>query len=189
MKAAVLWDVGQPLSIEEVDLDPPKTGEVHVKVGAAGICRSDLHVMKGEATAKLPVVLGHEGAGTVLDVGLGVTSVKPGDRVILSFVPNCGRCFFCVSGRVNLCDVHAATGGFLYDGTTRLHKGGERITHQGKVACFAQETIVPESGCIRIDDSVPMSVAAFIGCCVTTGVGAAMFTAKITPGQTVAVIG
>tara|TARA_B100001123_G_C15308948_1_gene1023656 strand:- start:1527 stop:2621 length:1095 start_codon:yes stop_codon:yes gene_type:complete len=189
MKAAVLWDVGQPLSIEEVTLDPPKAGEVHVKVGAAGICRSDLHVMEGEAAAKLPVVLGHEGAGTVLDIGTGVTSVKPGDRVILSFVPNCGRCFFCVSGRVNLCEAHAATGGFLYDGTTRLHKGEDRITHQGKVACFAQETVVPESGCIRIDDSIPMPVAAFIGCCVTTGVGAAMFTAMISPGQTVAVIG
>ncbi len=117
MKAAVLWEVGQPLSVEEVELDPPKAGEVHVKVGAAGICRSDLHVMHGAASARLPVVLGHEGAGTVIDVGEGVTSVRPGQRVILSFVPNCGRCFFCLSGRANLCDAHASTGPFLYDGT------------------------------------------------------------------------
>ena len=189
MKAAVLWEVGQPLSVEEVELDPPKAGEVHVKVGAAGICRSDLHVMHGAAAARLPVVLGHEGAGTVIDVGEGVTSVKPGDRIILSFVPNCGRCFFCLSGRANLCDAHAATGAFLYDGTTRLHKGDQRIRHMGKVACFAQETVVPETGCIPVGDDVPLPVAAFIGCCVTTGVGAAMYTAKIGPGQTVAVIG
>ena len=189
MKAAVLYEVGQPLVIEEVELDPPKAGEVHVKIGAAGICRSDLHVMKGDGRSTLPTVLGHEGSGTVLDVGEGVTTVKPGDRVILSFVPNCGRCHFCLSGRANLCDLHGATTGTLFDGTTRLHKGDERITHYGKVACFAQEAIVPETGCIPVAADFPLAQAALIGCCVTTGVGAAMYNAKITPGSTVAVIG
>ena len=189
MKAAILYEVGQPLSIQKVELDPPQAGEVHVKIGAAGICRSDLHVMHGDAAATLPVVLGHEAAGTVLDVGESVTTVKAGNRVILSFVPNCGRCHFCLTGRANLCDANAATSGHMFDGTTRLHQGGQRMTHQGKVAGFAREAVVPESGCIPVDDDFPLAQAALIGCCVTTGVGAAMFTARIVPGSTVAVIG
>ena len=189
MKAAVLYEYGQPLSVEEVDLDPPKAHEVHVKVGAAGICRSDLHFMKGEARLDLPAVLGHEGSGTVLDVGEGVTSVKQGDRVIMSFVPNCGRCHFCLTGRSNLCDLHGATGPYMFDRTTRLHSGDQRIMHMGKVACFAQEVVVPETGCIPVDDDLLFPQAALIGCCVTTGVGAAIFTAKIVPGSAVAVIG
>ena len=189
MKCAVLYEYGQPLSIEDVELDPPKADEVHVKIGAAGICRSDLHFMKGEAHINLPAVLGHEGSGTVLNVGKGVTRVKPGDRVILSFVPNCGRCHYCLTGRANLCDTHAATSGTLFDGTTRLHRGDQRITHMGKVACFAQEAVVPETGCIPVDDDFPFGVAALIGCCVTTGIGAAIFNARIAPGSAVAVVG
>jgi NDMA-dependent alcohol dehydrogenase len=189
MKAAVLYEVGQPLSIEEVELDPPKAGEVHVKIGAAGICRSDLHFMHGNAPINMPAVLGHEGSGTVMDVGEGVTRVRPGDRVILSFVPYCGHCHFCLTGRANLCDAHAATGGTLFDGTTRLHKGDQRITHMGKVACFAHEAVVPETGCIPVSADFPLAQAALIGCCVTTGVGAAMFNARIVPGSTVAVVG
>ena len=119
--AAVLYDVNKPYSIETVELDPPRRGEVLVKVGAAGVCRSDLHFQKGEATIALPAVLGHEGAGTVLAVGDGVTMVKPGDRVILSFVPNCGHCPSCETGRPYLCDEHARTTGKLFDNTSRLH--------------------------------------------------------------------
>ena len=189
MKAAVLYEFGKPLSIEEIDLDPPKAGEVRVKIGGAGICRSDLHIMKGEANHKVPAVLGHEGSGTVLEIGEGVTRVKPGDTVILSFVPFCGHCHFCLNGRSNLCDTHASTAGTLFDGTTRLHKGEQRIAHMGKVACFAQEAVVPETGCVPIPSDIPLPQAALIGCCVPTGVGAAMFTAKLTPGSTVAVIG
>ncbi|MBI4197727.1 MAG: Zn-dependent alcohol dehydrogenase [Chloroflexi bacterium] len=189
MKAAVLYEPHHPLIIEDVALDPPKAGEVHVKIGAAGICRSDLHVIKGEANHLLPVVLGHEGSGTVLDVGQGVTRVKPGDRVILAFVPYCGHCHFCLSGRANLCDLHGATPGTLFDRTTRLHKGSQRIHHYGKVACFAQESVVPETGCIPVSPDFPLPQAALIGCCVTTGVGAAMYNARITPGSTVAVVG
>ena len=189
MKAAVLYEYGQPLALEEVELDPPMAGEVRVHIAAAGICRSDLHFMRGEARINLPAVLGHEGSAVVAEVGPGVTSVKPGDHVILSFVPNCGHCHFCTIGRTNLCDQNAATSGMLFDGTTRLHSGAQRITHMGKVACFAQEAVVPETGCILIDSDFPMAQAALIGCSTTTGVGAVIFNAKVEPGSTVAVIG
>ena len=189
MKAAVLYKPNEPMVIEEVELDPPKANEVKVRIGAAGICRSDLHMMKGDARINLPAVLGHEGSGVVEEIGEGVTTLKPGDHVILSFVPNCGRCHFCLTGRSNLCSAHAATGGTLFDGTTRLHKGDQRITHMGKVACFSQEAVVPESGCIPIPDHVPFPQAAFIGCCVSTGVGAVVFAAGVKPGSSVAVIG
>jgi Zn-dependent alcohol dehydrogenase len=122
-------------------------------------------------------------------VGEGVTRVKPGDHVILSFVPNCGLCFFCTTGRANLCEKHAATSGTLFDGTTRIHKGGQDISPFGKVACFAESTVVPETGCIPAPQALPMDRAALIGCCVTTGVGAAIFNAEVEPGSTVAVVG
>ena len=189
MKAAVLYEARQPLIVEDVELDDPKSQEVMVKIGAAGICRSDRHFMHGDAPIALPVVLGHEGAGTVEKVGPGVTSVKPGDQVILSFVPACGRCKSCVSGRSNLCDNHAATGANMYDGTCRLHKGGQEIHHMGKVACFAEHAVVPEAGVVPTGTTIPMDIAAMIGCCVPTGVGAAIYSAKIQPGSTVAVVG
>ena len=189
MKAAVLYDYNTPLVIEDLELDAPKAGEVRLKTGAAGICRSDLHFMKGEARTVLPSVLGHEGSGVVEQVGEGVTTFKPGDHVILSFVPNCGRCEFCTTGRPNLCDLHASTPGTLFDGTTRLHKGDQRITHFGKVACFAENMVVPESGCIPVPKEVPFEVAGLIGCCVTTGVCAVTLNAEVPPGSTVAVVG
>jgi NDMA-dependent alcohol dehydrogenase len=189
MKAAVLYETKTPLVVEDVELDDPKAQEVLVKIGAAGICRSDRHFMHGDAPILLPVVLGHEGAGTVEKVGPGVTSVKPGDQVILSFVPACGRCKSCVEGRSNLCDLHGATGANMYDGTCRLHKGGQDIHHMGKVACFAERAVVPESGCVPVGRPIPMDIAAMIGCCVPTGVGAAIYSAKIQPGSTVAVVG
>lgn len=189
MKAAVLYEYGKPLSIQEVELDAPNDYEVHIKVGAAGICRSDLHFMRGTGHIDLPAVLGHEGSGTVINVGKGVTKVKPGDRVIMSFVSSCGRCSFCLTGRSNICDLHGATGPYMFDRTTRLHQGKQRIAHMGKVACFAEEIIIPEVGCVPIDDVIPFPQAALIGCSVTTGVGAAMYTAKVAPGSTVAVFG
>ena len=189
MKAAVLWELGKPLTIEEVELDPPKVGEVRVKIGAAGICRSDLHYMKNEGVIATPAVLGHEGAGTVIELGEGVTTLNVGDRVILAFVPNCGRCKHCLTGRANLCDAHFTTGANMFDGTTRLHQGDTRIHHMGKVACFAQEAVVPESGCIKVPDDFPFPQAAYIGCCVTTGVGSAIYGAKVPAGSSVAVVG
>ncbi len=189
MKAAVLYEAGRPLVIEEVQLDPPKEHEVRVRVQAAGVCRSDLHYMKGEAAMPLPAVLGHEGAGIVEEIGAGVTSLKSGDHVVFSFVPYCGRCRYCLTGRSNLCDGHAATGAFLFDGTTRLHAGAQRIHHMGKVACFAAENVVPETGCVLIPESIPWPQAAFIGCCAPTGIGAALYAAGVTAGSSVAVVG
>ena len=188
-KAAVLYEVGQPLVVEEVELDDPKPQEVLVKIGAAGICRSDRHFMHGHAPIALPAVLGHEGSGTVERVGPGVTSVKPGDPVILSFVPACGRCKSCVQGHANLCDENMATGPRMFDGTCRLHKGGKDIHHMAKTACFAEYAVVPENGCVPLTTPIPMDIAAMIGCCVLTGVGAAIYSAKIEPGSTVAVVG
>ena len=188
--AAVLYAVNKPYSVETVDLDAPRRGEVLIKVGAAGVCRSDLHFQKGEATIALPAVMGHEGAGTVQSVGEGVTMVKPGDRVILSFVPNCGHCHSCESGHPHLCDEHARTTGKLYDGTSRLHaQSGQDLTHMGKVACFAEYAVVPEAGCIPAPAGLDFPQMALIGCSVTTGVGAAVFNARVQPGQSVAVIG
>src|SRR5256712_581393 len=184
--AAVLYDVTKPYSVESVELDPPKRGEVLIKVGAAGVCRSDLHFQKGEATIALPAVLGHEGAGTVERVGEGVSMVKPGDRVILSFVPNCGHCHSCESGRPHLCDEHARTTGKLYDNTSRLHtQAGQDCAHMGKVACFAEYAVVPEMGCIPAPASLDFPQLALIGCSVTTGVGAAVFNARGQPAHSV----
>jgi Zn-dependent alcohol dehydrogenase len=188
--AAVLHAVNKPYSIETVELDPPRRGEVLVKVGAAGVCRSDLHFQKGEATIAMPAVMGHEGSGTVEAVGEGVSLVKPGDRVILSFVPNCGHCHSCETGRPHLCDEHARTTGKLFDNTSRLHTlAGQDLTHMGKVACFADHAVVPEAGCIPAPAGLDFPQMALIGCSVTTGVGAALFNAGVQPGDSVAVIG
>ncbi len=190
IKAAVLYEPHKPYSVETVELDPPKRGEVLVKIGAAGICRSDLHFQKGEAAITMPAVLGHEGSGTVEAIGEGVTMVQPGDRVILSFVPNCGHCFFCETGRPQLCDPHARTAGKLFDNTSRLHTlDGQDVAHMGKVACFAEYAVVPEAGCILAPDTLDFPQMALIGCSVTTGVGAAVFNARVGPGDSVAVVG
>jgi S-(hydroxymethyl)glutathione dehydrogenase/alcohol dehydrogenase len=188
--AAVLYATNKPYSVETVDLDAPRRGEVLIKVAAAGVCRSDLHFQKGEATIAMPAVLGHEGAGTVQSVGEGVTMTKPGDRVILSFVPNCGHCHSCESGQPHLCDEHARTSGKLYDNTSRLHTlAGQDLTHMGKVACFAEYAVVPEMGCVPAPAALDFPELALIGCSVTTGVGAAVFNARVQPGDAVAVIG
>ena len=189
MKAAVLHEINAPLAIEDVELDPPKTREVRVRIAAAGVCRSDLHFMKGEAVIPTPAVLGHEGSAIVEEVGEGVTRVAPGDHVILTFAPPCGHCRSCLNGRPNTCDTHMATGPNMFDGTRRLHLNGQRLAHMGKVACFAEEAVVPETGCVKIDPSFPLPQAALIGCSVTTGIGAVLFNAKVEPGSSVAVVG
>ncbi len=189
MKAAVLYETNQPLVIEDLELDDPKQGEVLVKIGAVGICRSDRHFMLGHAPIDLPVVLGHEGAGTVEKTGPGVTSVQPGQQVILSYVSACGRCRSCIDGNSQLCDVHMAAGPNMLDGTCRLHKGQQYIHHLGKLACFAECAVVPEMAVVPVEAAIPMDKAALIGCCVPTGVGAAINNARVRPGSTVAVIG
>ena len=188
-KAAVLYEPNAPLIIEELDLDEPKSDEVLVKIGGAGICRSDWHFMAGEAKTALPAVLGHEGSGVVEQVGPGVTSVKQGDHVILSFVSRCGRCHFCSMGRPNLCDAHMATSTTMMDGTHRLHKGHLNFTPLSKLACFSQYSVVPEAACVPCPKELPLDKAAIIGCCVTTGVSAAITAAKVETGSTVAVVG
>ncbi len=184
-----MYDYNQPLVVEEVELDDPKAGEVLVKIGAAGICRSDHHFITGKAHMPLPGLLGHEGAGTVELVGEGVTMVKPGDRVVLSFVSNCGHCHFCTTGRPNLCDVRGQNWASMFDGTSRVHKGDLSISQFDQLACFAEYSVVPEVACIPIPDALPLDRADLIGCCVTTGVGAVVSTAQVKPGSTVAVVG
>ena len=189
MKAAVLYETNTPIEITELEQDPPKAGEVRVKVGAAGICASDRHVMHGTAAFPLPAVLGHEGAGTVAEVGEGVTRVKPGDRCILSFVSNCGHCRTCRTGLPNICETNLETGGRLYDGTARLHDGGTDVYQMGKLGVFGETIVTPQQACQPIPDEVPIDVAALIGCCVTTGAGAVINNPAARPGMSVAVFG
>lgn len=189
MKAAVLYEANSPLIIEELDLEPPRTGEVRVRMAAAGLCASDHHVMTGTGVIPMPAVLGHEGSAVVDEVGPGVTSVRPGDRCILSFVSDCGRCRLCRTGSPQLCETNLATGATLFDGSTRLSKGDLGIYQMSKLGVFSEMAVVPEQACFTVPDSVPMEVAALIGCCVTTGAGAVINTPASRPGATVAVFG
>ncbi len=192
VKAAVLHEEGAGLKVEDVELQPPKRGEVLIRTGAAGICRSDLHFLKGEARFPfLPAIPGHEGSGIVEAAGEGVTMVQAGDHVILSFVPGCGHCVFCETGRPNICETATRlTAGRMLDGTARLFtRDGQEIANMGKMSCFADHAVVPESGCIRVPEDFPLENAALVGCSVTTGVGAALFTARVTTGSSVVVVG
>ncbi|MCY4448966.1 MAG: Zn-dependent alcohol dehydrogenase [Chloroflexi bacterium] len=189
MKAAVLYETNTPLVIEDVDIDPPKAFEVKVKLAVTGVCHSDLHFMTGHAPIRTPAVLGHEGSAVVSEIGEGVTSVQPGDHVILSFSSYCGRCESCLLGHRNSCDAHQRDSGKMFDGTSRIHIGGQDLTQMVKLGCFGEEAVVPETGVVKIDPSIPLESAALIGCSVTTGVGSAIYAAGVHPGSTVAVIG
>ena len=189
MKAAVLYEPNKPLEIETLQLDEPKEGEVLVRIAAAGVCYSDYHIMVGEWTMPLPMVLGHEGAGVVEKVGPGVTRSKPGDHVILNFRPNCGHCHHCVVGRPVLCDGVEAARWVMFDGTVRLHRNGQDIHHMTRTACFAEYAVVPESGAVPVRRDMPLDRACLVGCSVMTGVGAVANTARIEPGSNVVVIG
>lgn len=188
--AAVLYDYRQPMVVEQVQLDDPEPGEVLVKIAASGVCRSDLHVLKGEWKPRLPTVLGHEASGTIEAVGQGVTRVKSGDPIVLSFAPNCGHCVYCSTGRTHLCaTMRARSDGMLPNGTARLHKNGQRLHHFGGTASFAEYSVIHESSAIPIGHDVPLDLAALVGCAVTTGVGAVLNTARVQAGSTVAVVG
>ena len=160
-----------------------------MRVAAAGVCHSDLHYMKGDWPIPLPAVLGHEGSAVVEAVGPGVKSVKPGDHCIIVFWPNCGRCEYCQMGRPMLCNGHPRPPGTMLDGSTRLSKQGQPVHHMAAVACFAEHAVIHEEQLLVIDDSVPLDRAALVGCSVTTGVGAALNTARVRAGSSVAVIG
>jgi S-(hydroxymethyl)glutathione dehydrogenase/alcohol dehydrogenase len=190
-RAAVLHKINTPFSIETLELSPPQTGEVLVKVTAAGVCHSDWHLVTGDTEHPLPVVPGHEGSGIIEAVGQGVTRVKPGDRVILNWAPNCGTCFYCLNDRPNLCSTynHAIWAGVMMDGTPRLSLNGKPVYHFAALACFAEYAVVPQECCIPMEADFPLDVAALIGCAVTTGVGAVLNTARVRPGSNVVVFG
>src|SRR5918999_1804746 len=155
MKAAVLYEARTPLVVEIVDLVDPSEGEVLVRLASAGVCHSDYHVMKGEWTLPLPMVLGHEAAGVVERVGAGVTQVKPGDHVILNFRPNCGWCRYCAIGRPVLCNGADTVRWVMFDGTVRLHKGSQDIYHFARTASFAEYAVVPQPGAVPARPDMP----------------------------------
>ena len=199
MKAAVLREIGkslpyaesQPLNIEEVELDPPGPNEVLIQIKAAGLCHSDLVAIDGERPKPVPIVLGHEAAGVVVETGPGVNVVEIGDHVVPSYVASCGHCDMCREGRPALCipATKANVDGTLFGGAIRLHKNGERIFHHSGVAAFAEYAVVSQNAVIKINKSIPFHHAALFGCAVATGVGSVINTANIKPGQSVAIVG
>ncbi len=188
MLAPVLHQPRTPMRLEHVELDAPKAGEVQVRMTASGVCHSCLHVLDGSvAGAPMPMVLGDEGAGVVAAVGPGVTAVRAGDHVIISWAPTCGRCRYCVAGRPVLC-ANQPPFGFLGDGTARMHLDGADVHNYGP-GTYAPEIVIPESCAIVIRDDMPLDQAALIGCSVMTGIGAVTKTAKVPVGASVAVFG
>jgi S-(hydroxymethyl)glutathione dehydrogenase/alcohol dehydrogenase len=188
MKAVVVDAVNQ-FSVQEVTLDPPKAGEVKIKMVATGVCRSDLSVINGTIPMELPGVIGHEGAGIVAELGAGVDGLSIGDHVVLSYVPNCGECFYCEHDQAYLCASKEGCFGYMLDGTSRLHRGDEELKVMTQLGCMAEECVVPRISCIKIEEDIPMSSAALIGCGVMTGVGAALNAAQVQPGSTAVVFG
>lgn len=192
MRAIVFRDPHSPIEQVDVDLAPPKAGEVRVRIAAAGVCHSDLHVKRGEWDAPAPLVMGHEGSGVVVELGDGETTLAVGDHVVLSWVPPCGECRYCRAGHEARCQKVAtvvAPLGVLYDGTSRLSRDGELLHHYLGVSSFAEEVVVPASGAVKVRDDAPLDLIAVVGCAVATGVGAVLNTAAVEPGSTVAVIG
>ncbi|MGH7016902.1 MAG: S-(hydroxymethyl)glutathione dehydrogenase/class III alcohol dehydrogenase, partial [Caulobacteraceae bacterium] len=191
-RAAVAFKAGKPLSIETVDLEGPKAGEVLVEIKATGICHTDEFTLSGgDPEGLFPSILGHEGAGVVVEVGDGVASVAPGDHVIPLYTPECRACESCLSRRTNLCTAIRATQGkgVMPDGTSRFSIGGAPISHYMGCSTFANLTVLPEIALAKIRKDAPFEKACYIGCGVTTGIGAAIWTAKVWPGAKVAVFG
>ncbi|KFO37131.1 Alcohol dehydrogenase E chain [Fukomys damarensis] len=190
-KAAVLWEINKPFSIEEVEVAPPKAHEVRIKMVAGGICRSDDHVVTGHLEFPLPIILGHEAAGIVESIGEGVTSVKPGDKVIPLFTPQCGKCRNCKHPESNFCLKNdlAQPQGTLLDGTTRFTCRGKPIHHFLGTSTFSQYTVVNEISVAKIDAAAPLEKVCLIGCGFSTGYGSAIKVAKVTQGSTCAVFG
>lgn len=191
MRAAVLRATDEPFTIEDVELAAPGQGEVEVKLEAAGVCHSDWNVVTGATSNPLPAVLGHEGAGVVVSVGEGVEGVAEGDHVVLSWLPACGRCFYCTQGRHVLCDMAMEDmfRGTLPGGALRLSQNGDSLYHYSYLSAFAERCIVPEGCCVRVRDDAPFEVAALVGCAVMTGYGAAVKRAAVQDGDVVAVFG
>ncbi|SDE20082.1 S-(hydroxymethyl)glutathione dehydrogenase/class III alcohol dehydrogenase [Rhodospira trueperi] len=191
-RAAVAMQAGQPLVIEEVDLEGPKAGEVLVEIKATGVCHTDAYTLSGaDPEGLFPTILGHEGAGVVLEVGDGVTSVQPGDHVIPLYTPECRQCEYCLSGKTNLCQAIRATQGqgLMPDGTSRFSLNGRMLHHYMGCSTFANHTVLPEIAVAKIHEDAPFEKVCYVGCGVTTGVGAVINTAHVEPGANVVVFG
>ena len=191
-RAAVAWEAGKPLSIEEIDVAPPKAGEVLIKIVATGVCHTDAFTLSGaDPEGLFPVILGHEGGGIVQEIGAGVTSVKPGDHVIPLYTPECGECKFCRSGKTNLCQKIRLTQGkgLMPDGTSRFSLNGKPILHYMGTSTFSEYTVMPEISVAKINQKAPLEKVCLLGCGITTGIGAVLNTADVQPGDSVAVFG
>ena len=190
--AAVAWEAGLPLSIETIDLDGPKHGEVLIRQVAAGVCHTDAFTLSGDDPEGIfPAVLGHEAGAVVEEIGTGVTSVQVGDHVIPLYTPECGQCKFCLSGKTNLCQAIRTTQGqgVMPDGTSRFSKNGQTIYHYMGTSSFAEYTVLPEISLAKINKAAPLDKACLLGCGVTTGIGAVLNTAKVEAGSSVAIFG
>jgi S-(hydroxymethyl)glutathione dehydrogenase/alcohol dehydrogenase len=191
MKAAVMYEPNTPLKIEEVTLDEPQANEVLVKMVATGTCHSDLHFMKGEMPQPVPIVMGHEGAGIVEKVGPGVTTLQPGDHVIMMVSFSCGKCRYCSEGRPTLCveNLPIASNATLPGGGMRLHKGDQELHHIFGLASFAEYAVVNERSCVKVRDDAPFEVVCLLGCGISTGIGAAINTTGMAPGESIVIYG
>ena len=189
-KAAVLMGAHRPFEIVELDLDGPRDGEVLIRYEAAGLCHSDLHLQTGDLVPRFPAVAGHEGAGIIEEVGPGVTKVKPGDHVVCSFIPNCGHCRYCSSGRQNLCDLGATIlEGCMPDGSFRFHSDGTDFGAMCMLGTFSQYSTISQHSVVKVDDSLPLDVAVLVGCGVPTGWGSAVYAGNVRAGDTVVIYG
>ena len=191
-RAAVAFEAGQPLQIEEIEVAGPKEGEVLVRIVATGVCHTDAFTLSGaDPEGIFPSILGHEGGGIVEEVGPGVNSVKPGDHVIPLYTPECGQCSFCLSGKTNLCQAIRSTQGqgLMPDGTSRFSMGGKDIFHYMGTSTFSEYTVMPEISVAKVNPEAPLDKICLLGCGITTGIGAVLNTAKVEPGSTVGVFG
>src|SRR5471030_970601 len=191
-RAAVAWEAGKPLAIEQIDVAGPKVGEVLVRIVATGVCHTDAFTLSGaDPEGLFPVILGHEGGGIVEEIGAGVTSLKVGDHVIPLYTPECGECKFCLSGKTNHCQKIRVTQGkgLMPDGTSRFSLNGKPLLHYMGTSTFSEYTVLPEISLAKINPAAPLEKVCLLGCGITTGIGAVLNTAKVTPGSTVAVFG
>jgi len=191
-RAAVAWEAGKPLEIEEIDVQGPKEGEVMVRVVATGVCHTDAFTLSGEDPEGIfPSVLGHEGGAIVEEVGVGVTSVQPGDHVIPLYTPECRECSFCKSGKTNLCQAIRATQGqgLMPDGSSRFSHNGQTIYHYMGTSTFSEYSVLPEIAIAKINKEAPLDKVCLLGCGITTGIGAVLNTAKVEAGSTVVIFG
>jgi NDMA-dependent alcohol dehydrogenase len=189
-KAAVLFEAGKPFEITELDLDGPGPGEVLIKYTAAGLCHSDLHLIDNDLVPRFPIIGGHEGAGIIEDVGPGVTKVKPGDHVVCSFIPSCGTCRYCSTGRQNLCDLGATIlEGYLPDGSFRFHSGGTDFGAMCMLGTFSERATISQHSVVKVDDWLPLETAVLVGCGVPTGWATANYAGGVRAGDITVVYG